>query len=163
VNLKDIKVLRGASRSLAERLIQYGPIDSLTMRFSRLVLCLVHGQPPVRGVQSLHRFFVTGTYGQRFGSYRANIEKLVNFTQQSHLPLSGKQTDIEEATRACESIADSLISTIKNICEQNKGTLWGSFREALRTMWSKRYIEDLESRLETYQRQTNILIAAATR
>jgi hypothetical protein len=59
-------------------------------------------------------------------------------------------------------IADDLMSTINKICGRDDGgaSVWKSVRQALLTIWNQEEIANLQKRLDTLQRQVQLLISA---
>lgn len=77
--------------------------------------------------------------------------------------LSKRDAQIDELCQRCGDIADDLVSAITDICGvgSQKPSLWDSFDQALRTMWTRRKISEMSERLEGIQRQIQVLINAA--
>jgi hypothetical protein len=57
---------------------------------------------------------------------------------------------------SCKSIADELLATLNKVKVNGKQERWKSIRKALRSVWSKEQIRELEGRLARFRQELNL-------
>jgi urease accessory protein UreF len=72
-------------------------------------------------------------------------------------------TELQTLCEACNDVADQLLITLSKVKVNGKGQRWQSFRKALRSIWSKDKIQQLEQRLASFRSQLNLRIATGMR
>lgn len=77
--------------------------------------------------------------------------------------LSKHEVEIGKICEECSKVAEQLISKLEKLKVQKQHDLWESFRKALQTVWSKRELESLEKRLETFRMQISLQINTSLR
>jgi Fungal N-terminal domain of STAND proteins len=65
--------------------------------------------------------------------------------------------EIEQLCIACNQVAVELIEAIEKL-QKRDGSLWASFRIALKTMWSEGEINSLQQRVDGYRQQISLHI-----
>ncbi len=78
-----------------------------------------------------------------------------------HRSLLDDEQDLKAICEGCESVAIELINALRKLKVGGKHRKWKSFRQALKTIWSKEKIDDLTKRLECYRKQldTHVLVS----
>jgi hypothetical protein len=70
---------------------------------------------------------------------------------------------LESLCMSCGTAADSLLAALDKIKVKDKQYKWKSIRKALRSIWSKEEIEDLERRLATFREELNLHVVVDLR
>ncbi len=76
---------------------------------------------------------------------------------------SKHEVEIGKICEECSKVAEQLISKLEKLKVKKQHDLWESFRKALQTVWSKRELESLEKRLETFRMQISLQINTSLR
>ncbi|KAH7371108.1 hypothetical protein BKA66DRAFT_424530 [Pyrenochaeta sp. MPI-SDFR-AT-0127] len=76
--------------------------------------------------------------------------------------LSACDRDILRVCAGCQEIANELQAALTKL-KSSKTTLWPSFLEALRTVWSQEEIQSLRQRLDSYRQQMTVLLLVSLR
>jgi hypothetical protein len=71
--------------------------------------------------------------------------------------------DLQELCKACSVAADELLAALSKIKVDGKGRPWQSFRMALKSIWSKEKIQELENRLSRFRDELNTRLTASLR
>jgi hypothetical protein len=77
--------------------------------------------------------------------------------------LSSQDKYISQLGRECNEIGNRLVLALERIQAQQKNGLWGSFRLALATVWSRGDIESLQQTMSNYRQQISMHILVALR
>ena len=77
--------------------------------------------------------------------------------------LSPRNEAIDTLCKECTKVAEKLLSALNGLSGQTKCKLWGSFQQALRTIWSQEEIQSLKKRLDTFRHQISMQILALLR
>jgi hypothetical protein len=64
---------------------------------------------------------------------------------------------------SCQSTADELLAVLNNIKVDSKQGRWKSIWKALRNVWSKEQISELEGRLERFRKELHLHIVVDLR
>jgi hypothetical protein len=70
---------------------------------------------------------------------------------------------LESLCISCGAAADNLLATLDKVKVRDKQHKWKSIRKALRSVWSKEEIEDLERRLATFREELNFHVVVDLR
>jgi hypothetical protein len=65
--------------------------------------------------------------------------------------------------KGCVDVSQELATALENLKSQGKPGRFRSFRQALKSIWSKDYIENLERRMKTYREELNLRIVVGLR
>lgn len=76
---------------------------------------------------------------------------------------SVSDSDLLELCKACGDAADELLTALSKVKVDGKGRTWQSFRKALRSIWSKEEIQELEKRLARFRDELNLRLTAGLR
>jgi hypothetical protein len=71
--------------------------------------------------------------------------------------------DLQVLCQACSDVADQLLAALAKVKVNNKGQKWQSLTKALRSIWSKEEIQQLEQRLASFRNQLNLRITLGMR
>lgn len=71
--------------------------------------------------------------------------------------------DLRELCDACGKVAAELLGALDKVRVSDRGRKWQSLRKALKSMWTKDKIENLESRLATLRQELNLRINVGLR
>jgi hypothetical protein len=77
--------------------------------------------------------------------------------------MSKSEQEISKICKHCTELADQLLSKLERLRVQKQDDLWGNFRKALQTVWSKKEIDALEKRLADFRMQIMLQINASLR
>lgn len=77
--------------------------------------------------------------------------------------LSNSDLELQTLCKDCNATADQLISALEKLKAQKTHNFWNSFGRALLTVWSKKDVEALQKRLDTYRQQITLHITASLR
>jgi hypothetical protein len=77
---------------------------------------------------------------------------IINEKLRKSMPV-GLGSPLLDVCQRCQNTADELLMGLEKQKIQGNKTKWKSARAALRTLWSKEVVEDLEVRLESLQAQ----------
>lgn len=97
----------------------------------------------------------------------SGLRKVNNLLRESlksnelHRPLSDEERELKATCEGCETVGIELISALQKLKIEGKHGKWKSFRQGLKSVWSKDEIEDLTNRLEAFRKQldTHILVS----
>jgi hypothetical protein len=70
---------------------------------------------------------------------------------------------LESLCMSCGTAAENLLAALDKIKVKDKQYKWKSIRKALRSVWSKEEIEDLERRLATFREELNLHVVVDLR
>jgi len=70
---------------------------------------------------------------------------------------------LKRLCEACHGAAEDLLAALKKIKVQGSKTRWKSFRKALRSVWSKEQICDLEGRVAGFREELNLHLTVELR
>ena len=70
---------------------------------------------------------------------------------------------LESLCKSCGTVADELLAALENVKVQGKQRKWESIRKALRTVWSRGDIEELERRLARFREELNLYVVVSLR
>lgn len=76
---------------------------------------------------------------------------------------SVSNSDLQELCKACGDAADELLTALSKVKVDGKGKAWQSFRKALRSIWSKEEIQELEKRLARFRNELNLRLTVGLR
>jgi hypothetical protein len=76
---------------------------------------------------------------------------------------SVRDQQLDGLARRCNELGNRLLATLERLESNRKRTLWGSFRLALRSVWSESELESMEKALEGYQRQISMHLLVSIR
>ena len=78
-----------------------------------------------------------------------------------HRPLVDEEKELKIICEGCESAGLELINALQKVKVQGKHRKWKSFRQALKSVYSKAQIDDLTNRLEGFRKllDTHILVS----
>lgn len=71
--------------------------------------------------------------------------------------------DLQALCQACGDVADQLLAALAKLKVNDKGQKWQSLRKALRSIWSKEEIMQLEQRLASFRGELNLRITIGMR
>ena len=71
--------------------------------------------------------------------------------------------DLQALCQACGDVADQLLAALAKVKVNGKGQKWQSLRKALRSIWSKEEIGQLEQRLASFRSELNLRITIGMR
>lgn len=72
-------------------------------------------------------------------------------------------SDLTKLCKACSDAADNLLVALSKLRVDGKGRTWQSFRKALRSIWSKEEVQELEKRLARFRDELNLRLTAGLR
>jgi hypothetical protein len=72
-------------------------------------------------------------------------------------------SDLQKLCKACGDAADELLVALSKVKVNGNGRAWQSFRKALRSIWSKEKIQELEKRLARFRDELNLRLTAGLR
>ena len=75
---------------------------------------------------------------------------------------TGDET-LRELCKSCEAAADELLVVLDKVKVKNKHSKWESIRKALRTVWNKEEISELELRLTKFREKLNLHVTVDLR
>jgi hypothetical protein len=70
---------------------------------------------------------------------------------------------LERLCKSCGTAADELLAALDNVKVKGKQTKWKSMRKALRSVWSKEEIKELERRLARLREELNLHVTVDLR
>ena len=65
-------------------------------------------------------------------------------------------TTLKDLCEACDQVARELLEALDKVKVKGKHEKWKSIRKALRSVWSKEHIEELEQRLARLRAELNL-------
>jgi hypothetical protein len=65
-------------------------------------------------------------------------------------------TTLKDLCEACDKVARELLEALDKVKVKGKHEKWKSIRKALRSVWSKEHIEELEQRLARLRAELNL-------
>lgn len=95
----------------------------------------------------------------------ADVETATNdlVRLKGQLDASRPDNDLQELCDACGKIAAELLEALNGLRVSGGGRRWQSFRKALKSIWTKDKIEQLENRLTKLREELNLRIAVGLR
>ena len=75
-----------------------------------------------------------------------------------HSSPTKQDQDIERLCGRCVELGDRLITVLNSLQSQSKHRLWGSFRQALGTIWNQTEIDSLQQTLANYRQQITMYL-----
>jgi cysteinyl-tRNA synthetase len=76
---------------------------------------------------------------------------------------STSDSALERLCKSCGTAADELLAALDNVKVKGKQTKWKSMRKALRSVWSKEEIKELERRLARLREELNLHVTVDLR
>jgi hypothetical protein len=70
---------------------------------------------------------------------------------------------LEQLCNSCNAVGDELLGALSKLKVNGKQPKWQSARKALRSIWSKEKINQLESRLAMFREELNLRITVGLR
>jgi molecular chaperone GrpE (heat shock protein) len=70
---------------------------------------------------------------------------------------------LESLCKSCDAVADSLLVALESVKAKGKQQKWESIRKALKSVWNKKDIEDLERRLAGFREVLNLHVTMGLR
>ncbi|KAK4215415.1 hypothetical protein QBC37DRAFT_386337 [Rhypophila decipiens] len=127
--------------------------------FTRQIVC--KGKELYRSTEGLTREFLgTQTITLRLKELATNIK-----ASQAALPTSGGRENLDRLCIDCMTISDQLLARLQRlkVPEDANHRRWKSFRQALKSVWSKDEIDAMAKRLSTLREEltTEILVATS--
>lgn len=61
--------------------------------------------------------------------------------------------ELQDLALRCDNIATELLAVLKKLALKDKPSKWDSFHAALKTMWNKGKIDEMNKRLDSYRLQ----------
>jgi hypothetical protein len=77
--------------------------------------------------------------------------------------MAGCGSEMQDLCIACDAAASDLLDALSKVKAQESGQKWKSIRKALRSIWSKEEIVQMESRLTSLRIELNLRVSATTR
>jgi hypothetical protein len=71
--------------------------------------------------------------------------------------------DLKALCQACSDVADQLLAALTKVRVNSTGQKWQSLRKALRSIWSKEEITQLEQRLASFRSELNLRVTVGMR
>jgi hypothetical protein len=97
----------------------------------------------------------------------ANIEKttadLKKLNHRLEQTAAAHEPDLQTLCQACGEVADQLLNALAKLRVTGQGQKWQSLRKALRSIWSKADITQLEQRLASFRSELNLRIVIGMR
>jgi hypothetical protein len=90
----------------------------------------------------------------------ADLAKLNTRLKQS---ITASDRDLQALCDACGGLAEQLLAALAKVKVDSKGQKWQSLRKALRSIWSKEKIKELEERLASFRAELNLRITVNIR
>lgn len=90
-------------------------------------------------------------------------EDLSKLNAQLKRSTAAGDTELLVLCQACSDVADQLLAALAQVKVKGKGQKWQSLRKALRSIWSKEEIQQLEFRLASFRDQLNRRITIGMR
>lgn len=84
-------------------------------------------------------------------------------TNLNKTPVGTNDDGFDDLCKSCRDVADEILSALARVRAKNKNSKWESIRKALRTIWSKDEIAELERRLSGLRTELNLHITADIR
>jgi hypothetical protein len=72
-------------------------------------------------------------------------------------------SDLQALCQACGDVAEQLLAALAKVKVNGKGQKWQSLRKALRSIWSKEEIGQLEQRLASFRGELHLRITIGMR
>jgi hypothetical protein len=91
-----------------------------------------------------------------------DLAQLSNKVRNS-IAIATADDGLERLCQSCIAVADELMQTLGKIKANSNPQKWLSFRKALRSVWSKEKIRELEHRLAMLRDQLNLRFTADLR
>jgi len=77
--------------------------------------------------------------------------------------LSQDDKELQHLCKGCHEISLQLLQALEKLKAEDGSSKWKSFRQALRTIWTREHIEGLEKQLDRFRQQLVISILASFR
>ena len=77
--------------------------------------------------------------------------------------LSHNDKELQHLCKSCHEISLQLLEALEKLKAEDGSSKWKSFRQALRTVWTREHIEGLEKQLDRFRQQLVISILASFR
>ena len=65
--------------------------------------------------------------------------------------LSDDELTLQKVGREAQKVAESFVSVLDSLKIRGRNTKWKSFRQALKTLWSKEDIDEMQRKLSLFQ------------
>jgi hypothetical protein len=92
-----------------------------------------------------------------------DLSSHLSFPRQRRKDLSDTDKELQELCKGCTRVSAQLIKVIQGLTVQGNHRKWGSFRQALNSVWEKDKIEELSKRLERYRSQIDTMLLVSLR
>jgi len=77
--------------------------------------------------------------------------------------LSQDDKKLQILCNSCHGISVQLLEALEKLKVEGGSSKWKSFRQALRTIWTREHIENLEKQLDRFRQQLVISILVSLR
>lgn len=95
------------------------------------------------------------------GSWSKDLRRSIR--EQNSTSLSNNEQELETLCRDCAALAGDLKARVENLKPAGKGRPWESVGQALKSMWSRKELNEVEAKLSTYRDAINSRLLGSLR
>lgn len=123
----------------------------------------------VKLVQDAHEIYVSATRdSERNSELKAVTHSLVQLNKDLEKSLNAKSKSPSDAQLVplcaqCNELAQKLIDALNKLSVQSRSRAWGSFQQALKTIWNQSDIDGLQRRLDSFRQQLTMHLLVSLR
>jgi hypothetical protein len=96
------------------------------------------------------------------GSFSKALRRSIR-EQSSTIALSNNEQELETLCKECAVLAVDLRAQVENLKPSGKGRPWESVGQALKSMWSRKELNEIEAKLSKYRDAINSRLLGSLR